>query len=98
MLMPAYKPCMKAIRSAKINIRVWPDGASAVLQDCFDTTDWEMFKQIATYNGHTDIEKYPDTVTFIIKCMDDINGLMNILTDLKKKKTPSPGQTSNHGY
>jgi len=54
MLMPAYRQRVKANKPVRKQVSV---GASDVLQDCFDTTDWEMFKQAATYNNQTDIEE-----------------------------------------
>lgn len=79
-LMPAYRQSVKAIRSAKRDIRVWPEGAIAALQDCFEKTDWKMFKQAATHNDHTDIEEYKETVTsFITKCIDDLTDTKTII-------------------
>ncbi len=43
MLMPAYRPLVKAIKPVHKQIQVWPEGSSEALQDCFDTTDWDMF-------------------------------------------------------
>ncbi len=52
---------------------MWPEGSSEALQDCFDTTDWDMFKQAATYNNTTDLQEYTETVTaYITKCIDDV--------------------------
>ncbi len=32
-----------------------------------------MFKEAATYNNHTDLQEYTETVTaYIKKCMDDV--------------------------
>ncbi len=54
-------------------IQVWPEGSSEALQDCFDTTDWNMFKQAATYNNTTALQEYTETVTaYITKCIDDV--------------------------
>lgn len=50
---------------------MWPDVASSNMQDCFDTTDWEMFKQ--SYNNQNDTEEYTDTVTpYISKYINDV--------------------------
>ncbi len=38
-------------------------GGQSALKDCFDTTDWGIFKEAATYNNHTDIEEYTEAVT-----------------------------------
>ncbi len=70
MLMPAYRPLVKVIKPIHKEIQVWPEGSSEALQDCFDTTDWNMFKQAATYNNTTDLQEYTETVTaYITKCI-----------------------------
>ncbi len=71
--MPAYRPLVKVIKPVHKQIQVWPEGSSEALQDCFDTTDWNMFKQAATYNNTTDLQEYTETVTaYITKCIDDV--------------------------
>ncbi len=71
MLMPAYRPLVKVTKPVHKQIQVWPEGSSEALQDCFDTTDWNMFKQAATYNNTTDLQEYSETVTaYITKCID----------------------------
>ncbi len=49
MLIPAYRPIVKVTKPVHRQIQVWPEGSSEALQDCFNTTDWNMFKQAATY-------------------------------------------------
>jgi len=74
MLMPTYRPKVKVTRPVQKQVRVWPEGASSALQDCFNTTDWDMFKQAVTYNHQIDIQEYSDTVTaYISKYIDDTN-------------------------
>ncbi|KAK0135553.1 hypothetical protein N1851_028598 [Merluccius polli] len=70
MLMPAYRPKVKVTRPVQKQVREWPEGASSALQDCFNITDWDMFKQAATYNQHINIQEYSDT--YISKCIDDV--------------------------
>lgn len=73
MLMPAYRPLVKVAKPVRKQILVWPEGSSEALQDCFSTTDWNMFKQAATYNNTTDLQEYTETVTaYITKCTDDV--------------------------
>ncbi len=73
MLMPAYRPLVKVIKPIHKQIQVWPEKSSEALQDCFDTTDWNMFKQAATYNNTADLQEYTETVTaYITKCIDDV--------------------------
>ncbi len=45
------------------------DQSDAILQDCFDHVDWDMFRAASD----DDIEAYSDTVTcFIRKCIEDV--------------------------
>ncbi len=60
--MPAYRPLVKAIKPVHKQIQVWPEGLSEALQVCFDTTDWDMFKQAATYNNTSSRQPGDDTV------------------------------------
>ena len=86
MLIPAYRPRVKITKPVRKQVRVWPEGATSALQDCFATTDWEMFKQAATYNSHTDINEYTDTVTaYISKCIDDVTHTKTIVTRANQK-------------
>ncbi len=71
--MPAYRPLVKVTKPVHKPIQVCPEGSSEALQDCFDTTDWSIFKQAATYNYTTDLQEYSETVTaYITKCIDDV--------------------------
>lgn len=79
--MPAYRQRVKVVKPVRKQVRVWPEGAHSALQDCFETTDWEIFRQAATYNNQTDIEEYTDTVTsYITKCIDDVTHTKQIIT------------------
>ncbi len=49
MLIPAYRPLLKLAKPVQKQITVWPDNATSALQDCFQDTDWNMFKEAATY-------------------------------------------------
>ena len=50
------------------SIQKWSDDADATLQDCFASTDWNMFQDSS--NG---IEEYATSVPgFIQKCIDDV--------------------------
>ncbi len=63
MLIPVYRPLLKLAIPVQKQITVWPDNATSALQDCFQDTDWNMFKKTATYNNHTDLQEYTETVT-----------------------------------
>ncbi|KAK0146371.1 hypothetical protein N1851_014319 [Merluccius polli] len=54
-------------------ITVWPDGAVPMLQDCFETTDWQIFREAATSESSVDLEEYTSSVLgYIRKCMEDV--------------------------
>ncbi len=79
-------PCYKVIKPIHKQIQVWPEGSSEALQDCFVTTDWNMFKQAATYNNTTDLQEYTETVTaYITKCIDDVTVTKTITVRANQK-------------
>ncbi len=61
MLIPAYRPLLKLAKPVQKLITIWPDDATSTLQDCFQCTDWNMFKDAATYNNHKDLQEYTET-------------------------------------
>ncbi|KAK0154042.1 hypothetical protein N1851_003863 [Merluccius polli] len=86
MLMPAYRPKVKVTRPVQKQVWEWPEGAFSALQDCFNITDWDMFKQAATYNQHINIQEYSDTVTaYISKCIDDVTVTKTITVRANQK-------------
>jgi hypothetical protein len=58
------------------SIKKWSDEADAKLQDCFASTDWNMFRDSS--NG---IEEYTTSVIgFINKCIDDVPPTVTVRT------------------
>ena len=52
---------------------MWTDEATAALQDCFECTDWHMFRDATTQEKHINLEEYTLSVTsYISKCGDDV--------------------------
>ncbi len=69
LLLPAYRQKLKREAPALSTIQCWSDQSDAILQDCFDHVDWDMFRAASD----DDIEAYSDTVTcFIRKCIEDV--------------------------
>ncbi len=69
LLLPAYRQKLKREAPALRTIQCWSDQSDAILQDCFDHVDWDMFQAASD----DDIEAYSDTVTcFIRKCLEDV--------------------------
>ena len=58
------------------SIRKWSDDVDATPQNCFASTDWNMFQDSS--NG---IEEYTSSVVgFINKCIDDVVPTMTVHT------------------
>ncbi len=69
LLLPAYRQKLKREAPTLRTVQCWSDQSDAILQDCFDHVDWDMFRAASD----DDIEAYSDTVTcFIRKCIDDV--------------------------
>ncbi|XP_024908561.1 uncharacterized protein LOC112486372 isoform X2 [Cynoglossus semilaevis] len=43
-------------------ITVWPSDAVPTLQDCFQCTDWQIFREAAVHDGEVDLEDYTAAV------------------------------------
>ncbi|KAK0136949.1 hypothetical protein N1851_026882 [Merluccius polli] len=81
MLIPAYKPLLTRNKPTVKQVRVWPAGAMEALQDCFEHTDWGMFKTAAE-----DIQEYAESVSgYIQKYMEDVSVVKNITTRANEK-------------
>ncbi len=63
LLLPAYRQKLKREAPALRTIQCWPDQSDAILQDCFDHVDWDMFWAAS----NDDIEVYSDSVTCFIR-------------------------------
>ncbi len=67
--LPAYRQKLKHEAPALRAIQCWSDQSDAILQDCFDHVDWDMFRAASD----DDIEAYSDSVTYFIrKCIEDV--------------------------
>lgn len=71
LLKHSYKLVQKHEKLATKSIKVWSKVASSAPQDCFDCTDWNVFKEATKHSGHTDLQEYAASTTgFISKCVD----------------------------
>ena len=85
-LIPAYRPLVRHSRPANKQMKTRPAEAISALQDCFECTDWQMFREAATANCATDLEEYTASVTgFISKCIDDVTVIKTITTRSNQK-------------
>lgn len=86
MLIPAYKPLLIREKPTVRQVRVWPEGAMEALQDCFECTEWDMFKKAATFSDHINMDEYAMTVSaYINKCMEDVSVTKTITTRANQK-------------
>ncbi|KAI5088080.1 gastrula zinc finger protein XlCGF28.1-like [Silurus meridionalis] len=54
--------------------------------DCFECTDWDMFREAATNGDSINLEEYTSTVTsYISKCVDDVTISKTITTRSNQK-------------
>ncbi|KAK3506378.1 hypothetical protein QTP70_002309 [Hemibagrus guttatus] len=60
LLIPAYAPLRKTAPTITKSVKIWPDGASQQLQDCFDRTNWDIFV-------HPDLEVFTDSVSVTLR-------------------------------
>ncbi|KAK3510918.1 hypothetical protein QTP70_025540 [Hemibagrus guttatus] len=82
MLIPAYRPLIRCSKQVK----TWPAGAISALQDCFECTDWNMFREVATNGDSINLEEYTTSVTSHIgKCIDDVTVSKTITTHSSQK-------------
>lgn len=66
LLIPAYQPLLTRQKPAVKEVRVWPEGAMSALQDCFECTEWSVFREAATNNLSTDVGEYAASVSSYI--------------------------------
>ena len=87
MLIPAYKPLLIRQKPTMRQVRVWSDGSMEALKDCFECTEWDMFKAAATDNDHhINIDEYAMSVSaYINKCTEDVSVSKTIITRANQK-------------
>ncbi|KAK2878201.1 hypothetical protein Q8A73_012383 [Channa argus] len=86
MLIPAYRPLVRRSKPFLKQVKTWPAGATSALQDCFECTDWDMFREAATNGDSINLEEYTSTVTsYISKCVDDVTISKTITTRSNRK-------------
>ncbi len=86
MLIPAYRLLLKLAKPVQKQIMALQENTTSALPDCCQDTDWNMFKEAATYNNHTDLQEYTETVTaYIKKCIDDVTVTKTITTRANQK-------------
>ncbi|KAI3360605.1 hypothetical protein L3Q82_002474 [Scortum barcoo] len=61
-----FMPSAKT-RPTTRTVQVWTEEASSALQDCFECTDWEVFKEGTDLDGHT-----PSVLSYLKFCTDAV--------------------------
>lgn len=75
LLLPAYRQCLKQEKTVSKTVHKWSEDAISTLQDCFESTDWQMFQDAAGDN----IQEYTDSVIcYINKCTEDVVPSINV--------------------
>ncbi|KAI3374040.1 hypothetical protein L3Q82_022606, partial [Scortum barcoo] len=78
MLLPAYRPLLRHTPKQR-TITVWPSDAVPALQDCFQRTDWQIFREAAVREGEVDLEDYTSAVLgYISKCTEDVTSTRTV--------------------
>ena len=76
LLIPAYMKKLKQEAPVTRSIKKWLDEGDAKLQDCFASTDWNMFR-----DSSDGIEEYTTSVTgFINKCIEYVVPTLTVHT------------------
>ncbi|KAK3542680.1 hypothetical protein QTP86_032711 [Hemibagrus guttatus] len=85
LIIPAYRPLIRCSKPVLKLVKTWPEGAISALQDCFECTDWDMFREAATNTNTTDLEEYTSSmISYISKCIDDVTISKSITTSNQK--------------
>lgn len=58
MLIPVYRPLVRCSKRVLKEVTTWLVGAIPALQDCFEHTDWDTFREAATEGEITTLEEY----------------------------------------
>ncbi|KAI3366789.1 hypothetical protein L3Q82_009452 [Scortum barcoo] len=87
MLLPAYRPLLRHTPTQR-TITVWPSDAVPALQDCFQRTDWQIFREAAVREGEVDLEEYYTSAVlgYISKCTEDVTSTRTV-TELSEPET-----------
>ncbi|KAK3573093.1 hypothetical protein QTP86_013014 [Hemibagrus guttatus] len=83
----SYRPLVRRSKPVLKQVRTWPAGTISGLQDCFECTDWNMFREAATNGDSINLEEYTTSVTsYIGKCIDDVTVSKTITTRSNQKR------------
>ncbi|CAG5968089.1 unnamed protein product [Menidia menidia] len=67
-----YTPKIKSAETTVRTVRIWPESAVPMLQDCFHHTDWEVFREQGTVTRDI-LDNYTTSVLdYICFCLDNV--------------------------
>ena len=67
-LVPIYKCVLKRAKCVKRQVKVWTEDSVARLQDCFDSTNWDVF-----WDSCDSLDELTDVVTsYVSFCVDTV--------------------------
>ncbi|KAK3520331.1 hypothetical protein QTP70_023296 [Hemibagrus guttatus] len=82
----AYRPLVRRSKPVLKHVKTWPAGVTSALQDRFECTDWNMFREAATNSDSINLEEYTTSVTsYIGKRIDDMTVSKTITTHSNRK-------------
>ncbi|KAK3545782.1 hypothetical protein QTP70_012759 [Hemibagrus guttatus] len=85
-LIPAYRPLVRRSKPVLKQVKIWPEGATYALQDCFKCTDWNMFREAETNSDSINLEEYMTSVnSYVSKCINDVTISKTITTRSNQK-------------
>ncbi|KAK3549664.1 hypothetical protein QTP86_006540 [Hemibagrus guttatus] len=86
LLIWAYRPFVRRSKPVLKQVKTWPAGAISALRDCFECTDWNMFREAATNGDSINLEEYTTLETsYIGKCINDMTVSKTITTRSNQK-------------
>ncbi|KAI4899983.1 hypothetical protein NFI96_001451 [Prochilodus magdalenae] len=68
----AYRPLIRRAKTDRKQVKTWPLGAVSAPQDCFEHTDWEMFREAAMSGDSINLEEYTESGYISISNIDDV--------------------------
>ena len=77
---PAYRQRLKQSDPVSRQVQLWTPEAESTLQDCFATTDWDVFRAAATLeDSSVSIDDYAEYVTgYIHTCIENIVPIIQV--------------------
>ncbi len=67
-----YTPRIKKAGTMLKNVRIWPEDAIPMLQDCFHHTTWDVFEGEGTFTCESLDEYTTNILYYIIFCVDRV--------------------------